>query len=111
MDNNLSNDIISKAQECAEYILSIYRPLTFNPHNLSIHTSLKDSYIHFQISSSERDDGILIGRSGATIQSIRLLIHAYSKANLQGTPCVLEVKDHRNSKYNPLSGSLYRKNR
>jgi predicted RNA-binding protein YlqC (UPF0109 family) len=115
-ESNFDHKILEMANICSLYIHSIYAPIVFYKNDLKvIPTISKQSldntpFIHFQITCNERDDGIIIGRSGATINAIRLLTHAYSKANLQGTPCVIEIKDHRQSKFNPMvGGSLYRR--
>lgn len=88
--------------DCAEYIRFIYSKIVFCPNELEVHYKVSE-FVHFVIEGNERDDGVIIGRQGATIQSLRLFVHAYSKTNMDGRPCIVEVKDHQGSKYNPLT--------
>ena len=88
-------------QECADYIKNIYIKICFFPNELKVTFQIGE-YIKFLIEGNERDDGVFIGRQGATIQAIRLLIYAYSKGHLEGRPCIVEVNDHRGSKYNQI---------
>lgn len=93
-------------QDCADYIKFIYSKICFKPEKLNVRFTIGD-FVHFIIEGDEADDGILIGRAGATVQSLRLFVHAFSKTNMEGRPCIVEVRDHRGSKYNPLSGDVH----
>jgi len=94
--------LLAKVKNCAEYIENIYRGICFYPDELEVKYKMHE-FAHFIIMGNKRDDGVLIGRSGSTIQSIRHFIHAYSKMHLEGLPCIVEVKDHGQSRYNPVT--------
>ncbi len=96
---NLNN----RCEKCTLYIKSIYEPICFYPQELIVSYNLDNKdFITFTIECNERDDGVIIGRQGKTIQAIRLFTHAFSKTHLEGNPCIVQIKDHRNSRYNPF---------
>ena len=78
----------------SRYILDIYSPICFFPETLRISLKVSD-ILEFLISGDPKDDGIIIGVGGATIQSVRLLVHAYVKANLGNILCFVKVQDHK----------------
>ena len=94
--------ITSFCEDCSEYIKFIYSKIVFYPEQLQVSFQEGDVLV-FTITCNEKDDGIIIGKQGATIQSVRLFVHAYSKAKIQGIPCIIEVRDHRRSNYNPFN--------
>ena len=106
MDLIIEKEMEIQLDGASEYLLDIYTPLCFVPKELKVSWAKKDTIVMFTVCGNEKDDGILIGKGGATINSIRLLLHAYSKANLSGIPCLIEVKDHRGSNYNPVLAGM-----
>lgn len=97
----------SVCQECADYIKTIYEKIVFFPNELNVNFAISDDFVRFTIDGNSRDDGVVIGRQGATIQSLRLFIHAFSKTNMEGFPCIVSVKDHQGSKYNPINSNKF----
>ena len=88
--------------ECSEYIKSIYSKIVFMPEELTVECKVGD-FAHFVVRGNEKDDGVLIGRRGATIDSVRLFVHAFSKSKMEGRPCIVEVRDHMQSKFSPIN--------
>jgi len=88
-------------KKCCEYIKFIYSPLCFHPEELEVTYEKEENKVVFKLDGNKKDDGILIGRGGGTAQSVRLLVHAYSKANLEGVECLVKIKDHAGSNFDP----------
>ena len=64
-----------------KYLEEIVRPLLVNPEDLKVEKKIDERGILLTIFINPIDVGIIIGRSGGTIQAIRHIIRQYGMAH------------------------------